>query len=253
MVHTVVALSLLVACSGKTPTANTPTPAPTPAAEDFSPNSSVVQLTTSDGVSLEADWHRATDGGPALVLLHMIPPSNDRSNWPASFVTLLMDQGWSVLAVDRRGAGASEGEATEAYQGPNGRLDVVAAVDFVVDQGHETFAIIGASNGTTSMIDYTAGAGASDPQPVALGFMTGGNYTESQTQMDALPEIPAVFTFSTNERAWSVAQEPLNPGSWSFLEYPNGAHGTRMFGAAPAVADDLVSFLAPVFEEADAG
>jgi hypothetical protein len=76
--------------------------------------------------------------------------------------------------------------------------------------------------------------------------MTGGTYTETNTSMTEVPTVPAVFTFSTEERAWSVDQQPLDPGTWSFLEYPDGDHGTRMFDAAPEVSDDLVAFFTSV-------
>lgn len=55
----------------------------------------------------------------------------------------------------------------------------------------------------------------------------------------------AVFTYSTAERAWSEDQRPLDPGTWVFQEYAEGDHGTRMFDAAPEVADDLLAFYGP--------
>ncbi len=218
---------------------------------DFTPpTAEVVSLTTRDGVALEADWYDVgVDGGPAFVLLHMIPPGNDRSNWPVAFVDRLAGQGWSVLVLDRRGAGASDGVAEEAYEGPNGKLDVEAAALYLQDQGAGDLAIIGGSNGTTSLLDYAAwAAGEGLPQPVAVGLMTGGSYTENQNPMSALPAVPAVFTYSTAERDWSEAQRPLDPGSWSFLEYDGGDHGTRMFDAKPKVKGDLVDFFASVLE-----
>ena len=46
------------------------------------------------------------------------------------------------------------------------------------------------------------------------------------------------------EAAWSIDQMTLDPGSWLFLEYSGGDHGTRMFDAAPDVGDEIVAFLA---------
>lgn len=206
------------------------------------PVGTVITLETRDGVTLEADYQPTADKGPGIVLLHMIPP-NDRTNWPASFRQQLFDAGIAVLTVDRRGAGASEGVAEEAYTGPNGRYDVEACVAKLVADGYGPIALLGASNGTTSMVDYTALAVAESlPLPVALGFMTGGTYTETQTPMSTLPSLPAVFVYATDEREWSEAQRPLDPGTWAFHEYPNGAHGTHLFEAAPEVADDLLRF-----------
>jgi hypothetical protein len=93
------------------------------------------------------------------------------------------------------------------------------------------------------MLDYAVWAGTEGlPEPVALGYMTGGSYTEAQNDVADAPPVPAVFTYSTDERLWSVAQQSSDPGSWVFHEYPQGDHGTRMFTAAPDVSDDLVSF-----------
>ena len=204
----------------------------------------VVSLSTRDDLTLEADYYGAPPGGPGLCLFHMVPPSNDRTNWPPDFAASLQAEGWGVLVVDRRGAGGSEGDPTDAYTGPSGKYDVEACATFLADHGHSSLAILGASNGTTSMLDYTVWAGGEGlPVPVALVFMTGGSYTESQNPMTALPAIPSAFTFSTAERQWSVAQELLDPGTWQFFEYPTGDHGTRMFSAAPAVRDDLLTFL----------
>lgn len=249
MKSTSLLLVLLAAC--KTPPETVPTPTPTPAPAPVTPpGAELVELTTRDDVTLVADWYDSgVSGSPAFVLLHMIPPNNDRTNWPANFIDRLVEQGWSALVVDRRGAGASGGEAIEAYEGPNGKHDVEAATAFLQDRGAGELAIIGASNGTTSMLDYTVWAPTEGlPEPVAVGLMTGGTYTENQNPMSALPQIPAVFTYSTAERGWSEAQRPLDPGTWSFLEYEGGAHGTQMFDAKPKVKGDLVDFFAGVLE-----
>ena len=122
---------------------------------------------------------------------------------------------------------------------------VEAAVLHLQGAGAGGIAILGASNGTTSMVDYTVWAsGEGLPEPKAMAFLTGGTYTENQTAMDevAAEGIPATFAFSTAERAWSVEQEAVDPGGWSWLEYPEGAHGARMFESAPEVADDLDAF-----------
>ncbi|MCB9745806.1 MAG: hypothetical protein H6740_24740 [Alphaproteobacteria bacterium] len=215
----------------------------------FPPDGGVITLTTRDGVELVADYLPAeAEGAPAVVLLHMIPPNWDRTTWPEDFRQALYAQGWSVLVVDRRGAGDSGGEAVDAYVGEKGRYDVEACALELAEDGAGPLAIIGASNGTTSMLDYAVwAAGEGLPEPVALGFMTGGTYTEAQTRMSELGEVPAVFTYSTDERAWSIAQQAhAAAGGWAFLEYADGAHGTHMFTAAPGVKDDLVSWLSGI-------
>ena len=214
-------------------------PGPTPSGE--------VALETADGVALVADWYPASrPDRPAVLLLHMIPPSWDRSSWPGAFISALQAEDWAVLVVDRRGAGGSGGAARDAYEGPGGQRDVDACVEFLGAEGADALAIIGASNGTTSMVDFVVGTGDGGALvPAAIAFMTGGTYTENQHAMAEVAAIgvPAMFTYSTAERAWSVDQMPLDPGGWAFEEYASGDHGTKMFDAAPEVGADLVGFL----------
>ncbi|MCB9764452.1 MAG: hypothetical protein H6739_32055 [Alphaproteobacteria bacterium] len=214
------------------------------------PGGEVIHFDTRDGVTLEADWYAGDADAPAVLLMHMTPLQFDRTSWPASFITLLHDKGWSVLVPDRRGAGGSEGEPRDAFEGEYGRYDVEAGVSHLTGYTSGDFIIIAGSNGTTATLDYSVWAtGEGLPMPVALGLMTGGTYTETQSSMSDLPELPVVFTYSTQERAWSVAQQGLPNGpDWVFLEYPDGAHGTRMFDAAPEVATDLESFFDGVLE-----
>jgi len=240
----VFAALVFVACSSRPP----PVEPSTPGAES-PPDPQEVRLLTQDSVTLVADYYGvASDPGPAFALFHMIPPGNDRSNWPRRFVEALRDEGWGVRAVDRRGAGDSEGVPREAYEGDKGRLDVAASFGWLGDMGHDPIVLIGASNGTTSVLDYVVEASPRS-RPAAVGFMTGGGYTENQTRLADLPPIPAVFTYSTAEAAWSEAQKEHDPGTWAFLEYPGGGHGTRMFDDKPRVTRDLVEFFRPVLAE----
>jgi pimeloyl-ACP methyl ester carboxylesterase len=205
-------------------------------------------LTTRDGVELVADLYAPAEAAEApagVVLLHMIPPHWDRSSWPASFIGELQAKGWAVCVPDRRGAGDSKGIAREAYEGDTGRYDVEACVKRLQQDGLGKLAVIGASNGTTTALDYTAWAKTEEelPVPAALGFMTGGGYTENQTKLSEAKGIPAVFTFSTAEAKWSTASKGADP-QWVHREYAGGDHGTKMFEAKPEVAQHLIAFLA---------
>lgn len=200
-------------------------------------------LNTRDGVALEVDVHLGESGAPGVILLHMIPPHWDRSSWPADVVKNLHAKGWSVCVPDRRGAGASKGKAKEAYEGEKGRYDVEACVKRLQAQGLGKLAVVGASNGTTSMIDYASWAPSVGlPTPVWLGFMTGGSYTENNTAIAAVHRIPALVLSSTEEREWSAAQAGVK--GWTVVEYPKGAHGTKLFEAVPEkVRADLMGAL----------
>ena len=153
-------------------------------------------------------------GGPAAVLLHMIPPHNTRKNYPKRFIESLVERGVTVLNLDRRGAGRSGGKAKDAYLGAAGRLDAKAAFLLLarhpckLDQRRVAF--IGASNGTTTALDFSLLA-TRQPElewPRALVLLTGGSYTEKQTRISEHRElfgsIPMLFVYSDRERNWSV-------------------------------------------------
>lgn len=240
-----------VACASTEPATDTApaTTDPTPPEPTFEPaTAEVVTLETRDDVTLEADLYVGQPGYPAFVLLHMTPEGPwSRADWPSDFIDRLTGHGWSVIAIDRRGAGASGGVAADAFGEP-GKYDVEAAVGALVDAGVGAIALIGASNGTTAMVDYAIWAPSEGlPEIAAMGFMTGGTYTENQNPMSAAPAVPAIFTYSTAEKDWSVDQQPLDPGGWAFEEYPGGDHGTLMFDAKPGVKGDLEAFFAETF------
>jgi pimeloyl-ACP methyl ester carboxylesterase len=214
----------------------------------------VVHFDTDDGVTLEAAlFVEGTVGGPGLVLLHMIPPTNDRSNYARPVIDTFVARGFTVLNVDRRGAGGSEGEALDAYMGPNGRLDAKAAVAYLLAHpcglDPTRIALVGASNGTATVLDYTVMTATDDTleTPVALVFLTGGTYTEAQNAVAdnraTLDPIPLLFVYSTAEREWSAPFEAGAPTTWQFNEYAGGDHGTRMFSAVPTSVTDVADFL----------
>ncbi|MEL6185086.1 MAG: alpha/beta hydrolase [Myxococcota bacterium] len=211
----------------------------------------VVKLATEDGISLEAELHVPKAGSPVVVLFHMIPPSNDRKNYPPAFMEALLTRGWAVLNVDRRGAGRSGGVAREAYRGPKGALDVAAAVDFLGDHPCKfdlgRLTLVGASNGTTSILDYAQTHGARPP-PSGLVFLTGGKYTEAQfslqTERKSTPRV--LFAWGQREapaRKWAEAHKEGAPSGWAFQSYPSGAHGTRLLERLPAAIKGVVAWI----------
>ncbi len=223
-----------------------------PAASLAAPPCEVVSLKTSDGLTIQADHCPAgVDGAPVVVLLHMIPPHHDRSNYPPAFRAALQDAGFSVLNVDRRGAGKSEGVAKDAYTGPKGKLDVAAARAFLAQAEPSAdlsrWACVGASNGTTSCLDYTAWASVEEPasMPKALVFLTGGEYTETNTALKSSPAVglPVLFTFNAQEKAWSESHRG-GGDAWQHRSYDPGGHGTKVFKPNPEAMKDVVDFLA---------
>jgi len=204
---------------------------------------SVVRFSTEDEVELVGDFlpTHAPEAG-AVVLFHMIPPSNNRAGYPQRVLEALNGLGLSVLNVDRRGTGESDversgGVATEAYEGEGGRLDVEAAMRFLASVEScpvdlERVMLVGASNGTTAVLDYTVAHAEGLPDPVAMAWLSPGSYTENQHAVPEhralLDELPLLFVFPDSE-PWSLQWQDGAPDPWRFIQIEGGAHGTQNF------------------------
>jgi pimeloyl-ACP methyl ester carboxylesterase len=213
----------------------------------------VVRFQTDDGITLEADLYTTGErGAPTALLLHMIPPQNDRTNYPPEFISALTGRGLNVLNVDRRGAGESEGDPEAAYEGPKGKLDVKAAHGFLAAHACEPdlnrLVVIGASNGTTTALDFTVlAAGESGLHvPAALVFLSAGSYTENQNQMDdhreLLEPLPMLFAYPASESSQNEPFQTDAPDTWQFQSYDPGAHGTGLFEANPSSIERVADF-----------
>lgn len=232
---------------------------PTASATACGAAESVARFTTDDGVDLVADvWPAATAGAPVVVLVHMIPPAWDRTSWPRRVRATLHDAGYTVLNLDRRGAGDSGGTAIDAYEGPGGRLDVQAAVAWLTDAQRDCavdpsrLALLGASNGTTSVFDYTVAHAAGLPDPAAVSLLSPGTYTENQHTFDGAGDlsVPMLWLYPTHE-PYSTAFLDDAPSTWEFVERGT-QHGTQMFDQGPledATVADLTRFVAAAFAQ----
>jgi hypothetical protein len=104
--------------------------------------------------------------------------------------------------------------------------------------------LVGASNGTTSVLDYTVAHDASLPTPKALVWMSPGTYTENQHAVadhQALLEgLPLLWLYPTNE-PWSQDFAP-GGGTWEFIERGE-VHGTQMFDGGALETDTLADLI----------
>ena len=212
----------------------------------------VVEITTADGVKLRADlWPGPAANRPVVVLFHMKPPSYDRSNYPKRIREALAAKGVTVLNVDRRGGGQSAGVAEEAYEGPGALADMEAAVQFLSDTSlgcavdTSKVMLVGASNGTTSALDYTVAHDTSLAHPAALVWMSPGEYTQNQNAVAdhrvALEALPLLWLYPATED-WSGAFVATAPVSWRFVERGE-EHGTKMFDEGELEAATLADLL----------
>ena len=206
-----------------------------------------VGFLTEDDVCLVADHYRGSAGAPAVLFLHMTPLEWDRRSWSADFLRTVFTEGWTVLNLDRRGAGNSEGEARDAFEGDGGEKDVRAAVNYLTEQGVGPLAIVAASNGTTSALDYTVTAASQGQvEPVSIVMMSPGTYTENQHSIDDLASqnTPVLFQYDPTEGLWIDSEyDDLDPGDWERIEYDGAGHGTQMLDHNIDVQADIIDFL----------
>ena len=217
------------------------------------PAARVVSFSTEDGLMLEADHYPVAAGSPAAVLLHMIPPSNTRANYPSSFIEALYCRGITVLNVDRRGAGGSEGDPVDAYEGPDGVLDAKGAVEWLLAEelapDETRIGVVGASNGTTTLLDFTVFAemARTVEEPRGVVLLSGGSYTTNQNELsETVIGANALFVYPAAEAAWNESVAASAPAAWRFEEVDPGGHGTMLFTAAPETETLVADYLAEV-------
>lgn len=212
-----------------------------------------VHFSTSDGVRLTADlFPAAGTGGPAVILLHMNPEGNDNTNFPPELIERLSSMSLTVLNVNRRGAGGSEGNARDAFEGPSGVEDAIAAQSFVVEHcssNASAMMLVGASNGTTTALDFTVASSTNPaiPTPRGLVFLSAGDYTENQNaiadNLDLLKSVPVLFAYPDAEAAYNDALATDPGAGWQFSVYPGGGHGTGLFSSHPDSLDQVADFV----------
>lgn len=100
-----------------------------------------IRFTASDGVALTG-WYVPGRGGRTVVVLHGSHGSRESTR---DYIRFLHDAGYSVLAYDARGHGASDGH--ENAFGWYGDRDLSGAVAYLREQGARQVAALGLSMG----------------------------------------------------------------------------------------------------------
>lgn len=237
---------LAVACGGSDGAAPQETP-PAAAATSAASTASTVALRTSDGLTLDARLFEAEAAAERLprqlvVLQHMYPA--DQSHWFET-AALLQRRGYSVLTLDFRGYGRSEGPR----DGGVIDRDVHAALRYAAEAGYRSVALVGASMGGTASIVVAADP---PPAPAINGVFT----LSAPEEFRGLDAAGAVGRMAVP--LWVVAAEGDTAAAHALAGFaeqpvtdraelvPGRAHGTDLLAAAEGdrVRELLLAFLA---------
>ncbi len=240
LLMTAIALSITAAAcgdSGAPATTTTPATAPTtsePAVATTQQAIADVEITTADGLTLEATEYPG--GATWVVLAHMRPA--DKDSW-ASLASLFQDAGYSVLAYNNRGYGDSEGER-EAFQL---LTDASAALGHARSRGATGLVFGGASmNGAAAM----ALAAAEDFAAVfALSAVPA--FPSVLDAAASLPSVaePILFVAAGDDGSAVADADAFSaaaPDSHR-ITLEAGGHGTDMLNAEPGLGEQIVAWV----------
>lgn len=233
-----------------------------------------VEFQTSDGVTIVGDYYFASQGeggdakrpfshakrgGPAVLLLHMMPATRDSY---AEFADRLVRAGYRALAIDFRGHG-------ESVQGSGVRdqvseldyknfsdqeqqakiLDVRAAVDWLMQEKgvkKEQLVLVGASIGANLALQYLV----ENPEvPAAVLLSSGLDYRGVRTPPLAQLVKPtqALYFAASADDEYSLntnrALYAVTPAQKQIKEFQAAGHGTTMFEREPEFISEVIEWI----------
>jgi len=218
-----------------------------------------ITIETPDGVRLAGTYAAGPAGGPAALLLHMMPAAKE--SW-SEFAAVLARRGFATLAIDLRGHGRSTrgtGGRTLDYRLFTERehqaktIDVEAAAAWLEREhgfGKSRLAAVGASIGANLAIAFAA---AHPEIPAAAALSPGLDYRGVTTPDKVRNFGPAQGLFlaasEEDELSFRTGRELVRLKPDAVLkEYRGAGHGTAMFEAQPELMTELADWLASEFE-----
>lgn len=191
--------------------------------------SEAITFTTEDDLTIAGTLFGI--GDVAVLLLHMGLGSVDQHSWHP-FARLLAEAGYTALAIDFRGRGASE----DSYSGGLATnlmiKDARAAVKFLQERGYSRLVCMGASMGGTTCLRLALEGDLEGVVVIASTMSVGkdNRVTAEDLRQLAIPKLFIVgnrdtqLVVSDMSIMYSVAQEPKEE-----IIYDNAAHGTNLF------------------------
>ena len=198
--------------------------------------SETVHFTTSDGVDLVGTLFG--DGDIAVILTHMGVVGISRTSW-FPFARHIASQGFTALAFDFRGWGASGGIPTRSGE----PKDILAAVELLQERGYDRFVCMGASMGGMACLKTAEGSpGLFESLGILAAPFPPGDFSNLT--------IPKLFVFTEQDFAGrnddfdEIYQDLPDPKELVIL--PGEAHGTAIFNTNEA--DQLTQLMQDLLE-----
>jgi dienelactone hydrolase len=199
----------------------------------------VVDLTATDGTKLKATFFSAGKPGPGVLLLHQC--NLQRKGWDG-LAAQLAAVGISVLTMDYRGYGDSEGKAPKDLPPAEGAKvlnekwpsDVDVAFGYLVSQPAVDPHVAGAG-GASCGVNLAIHLAMRHSEVKSLVLLSGNADREARAFLEKSEKMPVLLAAADDDQGAVELMEWLyslstNPGS-KFLEFPNGGHGVHIFAA----------------------
>ncbi len=193
-----------------------------------------VSFVTEDDVQLGATLF-GTQDDLVVLLLHMGKAkgsNNTQKDWH-SFARFLAENGYTSLTLDFRGRGESSGDVRNDLL----PLDILAAIQYLQEQGYERFVCVGAGmGGTTCMRLALDGVDLDGLVVLAASLQAGPNNQVTTAEIPRI-QIPKFYIYGENDGyGFSDAMEKIYAASTypkELLICPDtAAHGTELLNMA---------------------
>lgn len=204
-----------------------------------------VSLDAADGLTLVGDYYAVSSddeaGVPAVLLLHML--GSNRTLW-APLIPELSEAGYTVLAVDMRGHGATGG----AQDWPLAEADMQAWLDWLREQpgvDGDRLNVVGASIGANLALRGMA----NDSQVVTAVALSPGLDYRGVTTEDALATIdgrPVYLVAGQGDRYSADSVRTLTgqiQGDGLMRLFDSAVHGTTLLPEQTTLGPSIVAWL----------
>jgi dienelactone hydrolase len=245
-------MALLVAGMLVAATATAQTPAPRD-----------VDITAPDGVNLKATYFPAAQPGPAVLLLHMC--NTDRTSW-APVGRQLAAAGIHALTVDYRGYGQSGGDRFDK-QTPQDRQkviiekwpgDVDAAFAYLRTQAGGDKTRMGTGGGSCG-VNQAVLAAERHPEVISLALLAGPASRAGRAFLRRTTWLPVFAAAAADDQFDRDAPQSMrwltelsgNPRN-RFVGFPDGKHGTEIFGPHPELVQEIADWFVETLVKAPA-